>query len=623
MPNYDEIKIKCPYCFEDFKSNTVIFRSNYKHSGTSNIKANNLMMAKNSSTNNFNSENDKIDQLYAPFEGPYSGKGKIDEKLEDFWLYKGGAEAIKADETWDYPHIDPSDASFKEMVEIIPEKTDEYGFVRDKDGWIIGIIPKRGPKDLAIKKLCPHCHNPLPFVEYGKYPTKFISIVGIKGSGKTVYLHQLLTKFPSVISQTPFVMGTNSLEMNKRTEKVARNYKLPVSTYDSSMRRPSAFILKYHHPKTEGMTAVFYDIAGENCLELVDDDADDKKRKQAITKFLAFCDGLLFLIDPNQIPIYQNQESEEIANIQDVINTVNEIRPRNNREKNNWDDIPVAVVLTKSDTIDNRLGDVSPKIFQEVSCKRNANGEIVKEFNREEFSEIDRALREEFSQKTKDIIHSLNSFPKKGFFAVSAITCGVENRFEKYKKQYTLTDENYAKFQDYFTWIKEWNDAKVKENDTKTIENRQHVTNGECYIKDSENKLMNIELTESIDDKCSIWNKATDVEAFCTDKHGCTGYINLTVADIANDVILEGYPIADPDPRRVEEPFLWILWQLGLIGPKWIPRNTEPQKTSRSFFNFLSRKTSKKEQDSNNSDGVKDITKDDFYACKDLSKGGE
>ena len=43
----------------------------------------------------------------------------------------------------------------------------------------------------TYRRVCPYCHNPLP-MGFGKHRVKNISIIGITGAGKTVYISQLL-----------------------------------------------------------------------------------------------------------------------------------------------------------------------------------------------------------------------------------------------------------------------------------------------------------------------------------------------------------------------------------------------------------------------------------------------
>ena len=69
----------------------------------------------------------------------------------------------------------------------------------------------------------------------------------------------------------------------------------------------------------------------------------------------------------------------------------------------------------------------------------------------------------------------------------------------------------------------------------------------------------------------------TSIQGYTVFPGGIQKTINLTMGDVTKDVNLLGYPSDEPNPRRVEEPFLWILWQLGLLGPEF-PHTETPQR---------------------------------------------
>ncbi|MFR2605771.1 MAG: hypothetical protein ACLTAX_11490 [Waltera sp.] len=48
--------------------------------------------------------------------------------------------------------------------------------MHDPEGFLYQVRDEEG-RDTKVR-ICPHCHNPLPF-EYGKYPVKYIAVVGI------------------------------------------------------------------------------------------------------------------------------------------------------------------------------------------------------------------------------------------------------------------------------------------------------------------------------------------------------------------------------------------------------------------------------------------------------------
>jgi hypothetical protein len=208
-------------------------------------------------------------------------------------------------------------------------------------------------------------------------------------------------------------------------------------------------------------------------------------------------------------------------------------------------------VLTKSDTLDKNNVAIDEIIFRQVDYMACRN----KGFAREEFVRINNVLRNEFEQNADQIEASLKAFYRRGYFAVSAITCGVENKFEKYQNWYALEEEDYRKF----VFTKKWAEGWTKRT---PAERRQFY---QCPIKDTYGNAINLPLDTELTDE--ILDIDTEVKAITKFETGDVSVISLTLYDIVKGIDLLGFPVANPDPRRIEEPFLWILWQLKLVSP--------------------------------------------------------
>ena len=558
----DKKIITCPFCFKKFHDNEVVFRSSYVYKEDKSMGGGGDLFDQGNSGKSKTSSNQEEEdkKLFTPYDGAYDRiYKKRDLKLEAFWESRGKESGFQTfDPSWYHPHIDPKDPNFSRMITKNGENVDNNGLVRDNDGFVVRVYEKFGNNAAIMTKLCPHCHNPLPFTDYGKYPIRFISIVGIRGSGKTVYLNQLMSKFASAISHVNYTMGPNTLTQATGSEKVAKGYPLPASTDDTVMRRPVAVDMRgAEGGKDKSITVVFYDIAGENC---VDPEESKSDANNTVSQFLAFSDGLLFLIDPEQVPIFSNNlDSAELPEVQRVIDVVNKIRPAFNHERAHWDSIPVAVVLTKSDTLDKNNTDIDEIVFRPVdytTCKTAG-------FARDEFIKINNALRNEFIKNADQIEASLSAFYRRGYFAVSAITCGVENKFEKYQNWYTLDEDDYKKFIIAKKWAEGWS--------SRTPEDRERYFN--CPIKDTYDNPINF--TPHMELEGDILDTQTEITAITKFETGDIDEITLTLKDVVEDVDLLCFPVANPDPRRVEEPFLWILWQLEKVPPYF--RMSEPQ----------------------------------------------
>ena len=569
---YGDYEIICPYCFFRFSHDQAIFRSNTGFDQSELDLGDNFGGGGLLGGNQFGSVSDSR-HLFRKFddETSFSSDKKLDTALIHFWKELGGSSGyIHMDKRWNYPHIDPSKPEeFREMISYEPAgryHPGPDGFVRDRDGFIIRVLDKYSAPHIPMTRLCPECHNPLPLPDYGKYPVIFISVVGVTGAGKTVYLNQLLTKFSEVVAGTGYRVGPNNLDAVG--ESVCPGSPLPGSTDDKMMRRPLAVSLLSKDPNSpaDGLTIVFYDIAGENCVN-EQGNPDTARAKSTIGHFIASCHGLIFLIDPEQLPPFATGSIVRPSDIGNVVSVMSVLRQMNDQEST-WDNVPVAVTIAKSDKLRNCASiDKSNPIF--------SYGNQADMFDRDEIMGIGDYLSTFLNSNAKAVIAPLDSFRRQSFFAVSAITCGVESRFEKYQNMYILDNENEHLFYTLRRWVEGWN--------RRTPENRQYYMKCPVQTKDGQ------EISFPYDTVITKQNAAgliTEVVAVST--HADPIYLSLW--DCAAEVNLTSYPVADPSPRRVGDPLKWILWKRGLIGPYFnpeLPRRKKAFESRKHYDEYL------------------------------------
>ena len=542
--------ITCPYCFHEFEQEHTIFRAHTAFDRTE------LEMGDSSDLGGLLGKSSKHSSSSDPRERflrfDREGGKKVDTKLINFWRERGGSSGyVEADKTWDHPHINPQSPEFFDMICREPRGADipgDDGFVRDSDNFILRVLDRYSDSPVSMERLCPSCHNPMPLADYGKYPTMFISVVGITGAGKTVFLNQLLTKFAGELGGgRKYAITTSNL--NAIGESINPGSPLPAATDDKIMRRPLAATLRISERGTdEYLTLVFYDIAGENCVN-EKGDKDVARAKSTIGNFIAFCDGLIFLLDPEQIPAFANGAVKP-NNIASVVSVLSDIRQNMNTELSEWNDIPVAICLAKSDKLDN-----SPHIPASSAIFSHTNTSVVG-FDREEHKSINDFLRDFLEDNAHDVVAPLNTFQRSAYFAVSAITCGVESRFEKYQNEYILDEDNEHKFQMLRDWTIGWN--------KRTKANREFYV--ECPVVTQEGDPIRIPLDKNI----TADNSKDIVTEICAySEQGRPIY--LTLWDVASAINLVGYPISSPNPRRVGEPLKWLLWKMEKVGPYYAP----------------------------------------------------
>ncbi len=541
--------IKCPYCFHEFRQEHTIFRAHTAFDRSELEMGDNDDMGGLLGRAVARSEERNPKELFLRFDAA-DGKNP-DTKLVKFWKDRGGSSGYETvDNTWDHPHIDPQSEDYENMICWEPRGADipdNDGFVRDSDGFILRVLDKYADSPKPMERLCPSCHNPMPLADYGKFPVKFISVVGITGAGKTVFLNQLLTQFAGEIDKRDFCVTTSNLDAIG--ESVGPRLPLPAATDDKIMRRPLAVTLRKRGGGiNEHLTLVFYDIAGENCVN-VDGDPDVARARSTIGMFIAFCDAMIFLLDPEQIPAFANG-SDRPNNISNVVSVMSTIRATMNSNAPDWKDIPVAVCLAKSDKLSH-----SPHIPESSPIFTHAT-RGVPGFNRDEHMEIHKFLKTFLKNNAHGVIAPLNTFHCSSFFAVSAITCGVESRFEKYMNQYILDDENGRKFHNLRGWVDGWN--------SRTAENREHYR--DCPVRCEDGSEIRFPTSKGIT-KGEAEGIITEIRADSEEGKP----IHLTLWDVAAGVNLIGYPVSEPSPRRIGEPLKWILWKLGMIGPYYMP----------------------------------------------------
>lgn len=551
--------IVCPYCFGRFKDTEAVFRAT--RGWTSDELDSMTTNKRDENGTPLSDEEISIRHLFRCYDslGSYGSNPKYDQELLNFWSGRGGEGAFAAaDPSWNLPHIVPGSMAFKRMTVRTP-LTDENGFVRDRDGFVMRVFDRYSTKmDQPMERLCPHCHNPLPLPDYGKYPTLFISVVGVTSAGKTVYLKQMLGNLASAIQSTGYHIGTVNLD--KDGGVVAAGQPLPGSTDTQTMRRPMAVSLLDNENSAKGVTLVFYDIAGENCVAAMHDE------HTLIGHFIARSDALLFLIDPQQVPVFATVQQQTVAAVQEVIQVVNGIRASLNPDHPSWEGIPVAVVLTKSDSLRGKLPPDSPA-FQDICCDVPGQpGRKTKGFVRNEFIQINKELSKRFAENAAGLLASVAAFNLHGFFAVSALVDGVEVSVEKYRNRYQLDTVNEGKFYRLRDWAREWNQ--------RTPQEREHFPN--CPVCDREGRPIYFDVKQNITEE--LGDQIVTEIFGVANAMGTLSQEYLTLTDVVQRLNPLSYPIGTPRARRVEEPILWILWEKRYIEPYFTGQEAMPRK---------------------------------------------
>lgn len=342
------MKIICPYCFEAVEDHEVEFRSEI-FTDDDNCPVDGFEI-----DNYVYGQNDELDKWM--FFRKYD-EGEDDLKYEDFWEKFGGTtESNPADDllgvkSYKRKVINPNNKAHQAYLK---QQEDGSYFIRDKQSGMvtqialksIAINGKIYPETLCASRVCPHCHNPFP-QNYGRFPVKFTTVIGITGAGKTVYISKLLE---NMANYAPKVGLTASV-----TAPSARNFvlhnpvrhtdPLPPATPADSFQQPVFYdILKDEgNNRVRRETFVLYDVAGE-----IFNNADAIEN---FAKYIKHSDGMILLVDPMSIAdiannVEQSDKYQQRASVNTVLSAIYGLVKHNQYNKCV---VPLAVCLPKCD----------------------------------------------------------------------------------------------------------------------------------------------------------------------------------------------------------------------------------------------------------------------------------
>lgn len=220
--------------------------------------------------------------------------------------------------------------------------------------------------------VCPSCHNHLPESTL-QGEDMIISIVGSRESGKShfvgVIIKELIDRISVNFDGCMEGFGDSMDRYRKSFERklyfdcqkldLTRSSLLDVT---NGAYRPLIYKLNFRHKRwllgdtIDSFTFVFFDTAGE--------DLEDEDTMSTVNKYICRSSGIIFLLDPMQIPAVRNLlDADTIARASSVdwtkvarsddimVRVSNLIRNNNDLPSTQKIDIPVAAVFSKLDAI--------------------------------------------------------------------------------------------------------------------------------------------------------------------------------------------------------------------------------------------------------------------------------
>ena len=329
-----------------------------------------------------------------------------DKKYETFWAaYKGTTEqnerSGRGPTPWELPIV-----SLGQGIKNL---------VADMDGFVSHAVDEFGK--ITHRRVCPHCHNPLP-LGYGKNKVRYISIIGITGAGKTIYISQLLrgmADYAAKVGLSAYFTAehvTHFIENNK----VKFGERLPDATTSDRLSQPMFYdLVRTVNNVQQTDTIVLYDIAGENCRNPED--------MLKFSSFVKHSDGLILLIDPKQLGFLSDMlnpdEQDDTDKPERALNTLHSVLETQLIKKSN---IPIAVCVSKSDM----CVDILPPMSQEAvqSASPDYTGLPKQEFDGKTFNALSEGITKLMIRNAATVCQNLQTgFQNFNFFAVSAVGC--------------------------------------------------------------------------------------------------------------------------------------------------------------------------------------------------------
>lgn len=497
MDNADWNQILCPYCFESFSHDQVHFRSVTVKSALSDEQLEELY----GDDDDLLEEKREENEIARKFE-----EQKADPELENFW----GRFGIMLDQREEKDN-------WKNPV-IRPKMDDQMLYHQNKaDGLIYTEKFLSRVKDYyagnSTQRLCPHCHNRLA-PSYGENKVIFISIVGITGSGKTVYLNQLLQSIKKTLSNAGVIV--NSTFNMKVKEPILKGQILPAGTQEGTMYDPIIMnITAERGGEKEDYTLVFYDIAGENCIS--------DEMLFAYGPYLKQSQAIIMLMDPEQFTgLATETVTSDVSLVTDALIQFFKASGKGER--------PImAATLSKSDRIKEKIvNNIVSGINEESIVFKNITRKTDKKgFYRQSYNQMVGAMQFLMKKLEPDgAIQSQlrNNFKKTAFFAVSALGVPPQAKFNIGSEEEPL----YIDLDPNFGAEEAIKNLKIRGITPPLYKGRRQVFLG-YHPEDGSEVILSFDEIRESDSMIEYW--------------------------------MEQHPL----PCRIEEPLTWILYELGVI----------------------------------------------------------
>ena len=408
-----QFKITCPYCFQEFRDDQVHFRMETYFEDESDIGDSGMDVEKIEQM----ADTAESRQLKMQIRRGRRFLLKDDEKYNHFWKNYGKTTELRgiadAVNPWQLPILNPDELEDQNVLKLLNHdaKGKEQFLTRDMDGMVKSVTDIYGKE--TRRRVCPYCHNPLPNL-YGKNEVKFISVIGVTSSGKTVYISQLLkhlNRYCAYVKMSASPLSSHETDFLKKN-LVVSDMPLPESTPTGVLVQPLFYDLLRTDEKDRMVTntIVIQDIAGEAFK--------DSLFLEKYGRFITKSDGIILILDPSQLQLISGQYEGEVMPTL-VLDTIHKAFVGDSGKPCT---IPVAVCVSKCDKFSDNLD----QLKSDIQPITGPDDEYVQVFNSVDYNvlepEIKRLMNPEVKSRLELQYISFN------YFAFSATGCDVEER---------------------------------------------------------------------------------------------------------------------------------------------------------------------------------------------------
>lgn len=225
------------------------------------------------------------------------------------------------------------------------------------------------------KRLCPYCHNDLPY-SAGRAPSNIIAIIGASQVGKSVYMASLIHTLETVTAHNfeaacmPINSETSRRFRSQYMDPLFAQNTLIESTQKERKQEPFIYQFKFKDTSKAPLSLVFFDVAGEGMVE--------EEYLELYANHIKNAEAILFLVDPLQLStirtkIRLGQEEGDFTSqyqeSRDVVVTLAENFI--GRQEEGRTPIPTAIVVTKSDMLESLATEDGQYISKDSSIFKN------------------------------------------------------------------------------------------------------------------------------------------------------------------------------------------------------------------------------------------------------------